>query len=383
MISKRAEEIQPFIAMDVMAKVQELEAQGRHVVHLEFGEPDFPTPPCVCEAALEAMREGKTHYTHSLGIRPLRQAIAEDFLATYGVEVSPDRILVTAGVSPAMIVIAAALLDNGDELIISDPHYPCYPNFVRTVGGVPAFVKVNEEDGFEFRIEAIKARLTPRTKAILVNSPSNPTGTRLSVGTLQAIADLGLYVVSDEIYHSLVYVGGREHSVLEFTDEAVVVNSFSKRFAMTGWRLGYAIVPPDLVRPMQRIAMNLFLSTNEFVQWSGIMALRAAQGHAHAMCKEYNERRRFMLRRLREIGFGIAREPEGAFYIFANAKRFGRDSRKLAFDMLSEAGVATAPGIDFGENGEGFLRFSYASSIENIALGMERLEGYLGGRGEK
>jgi len=229
--------------MDVMAKGRELERQGRQVVHLEFGEPDFPTPPCVCEAALEAMREEKTHYTHSMGILPLREAIAEDYAATYGVEVSPEQILVTAGVSPAMLVTAAALLDHGDEIIISDPHYPCYPNFVRTVGGEPAFVEVNEEDGFEFRLDAIKARLTPRTKAILVNSPSNPTGARLGVGTLQAIADLGLHVVSDEIYHALVYGGEREHSILEFTDKGIVVNSFSKRFAMTGWRLGYAIVP--------------------------------------------------------------------------------------------------------------------------------------------
>jgi aspartate/methionine/tyrosine aminotransferase len=366
--------------MDVMAKGQELERQGRQVVHLEFGEPDFATPPCVCEAALEAMREGKTHYTHSLGILPLREAIAEDYAATYGVEVSPEQILITAGVSPAMLVTATALLDHGDEIIISDPHYPCYPNFIRAVGGEPAFVEVDEEDGFEFRLDAIKARLTPRTKAILVNSPSNPTGARLSVGTLRAIADLGLHVVSDEIYHALVYGGEQEHSILEFTDKCIVVNSFSKRFAMTGWRLGYAIVPPEFVRPMQRIAMNLFLSTNEFVQWSGIVALRAAQGHARTMCKEYDERRRFMLRRLREIGFRVAREPEGAFYIFANAGHFGQDSRKLAFELLAEAGLATAPGIDFGEHGEGFLRFSYASSIENIALGMDRLEDYLKGR---
>jgi len=379
-ISKRAEGIKPFIAMDVMATGQELERQGRHIVHLEFGEPDFPTPPCVCEAALEAMREGKTHYTHSLGILPLREAIAEDYATTYGVEVLPEQILVTAGTSPAMLVVAAAILDNGDEMIISDPHYPCHPNFVRTVGGEPVFVQVHEGDGFEFRLEDVKRRLTPRARAILINSPSNPTGARLSVEKVQALADLGLYVLSDEIYHSLVYGGDREHTILEFTDKGLVVNGFSKRFAMTGWRLGYAIVPPHLVRPMQRIAMNLFLSTNEFVQWAGIVALRAAQGHASAMRKEYDERRRFMLRRLREIGFGVAKEPEGAFYIFANAKRFGEDSKKLAFELLTEAGVATAPGIDFGSNGEGFLRFSYASSMDNIALGMDRLEKYLKAR---
>ena len=378
MIAKRAEGIPPFLAMEVLERAQALERQGHAIIHLELGEPDLPTPRVIEEAALRALRAGETHYTHSLGTLALREAIAEHTQARYGVTVSPEQILVGAGTSPLMMLIFSAILDPGDQVVLSNPAYACYPNFVRFAEGEPAFVQVEEADGFQFRPEAIREALTPRTKAILINSPANPTGTLLSAERMAAIAEVGPLVLSDEIYHGLVYEG-RERSILEFTDRAVVFNGFSKAYAMTGWRLGYAIVPPDLIRPLQRLSQNFTISPNAFVQAAGITALREAQPDVARHRAIFDERRRLMLRRLRGLGFGIATEPTGAFYVLANARHLARDSQALAFELLERAHVGVAPGIDFGSNAEGYLRFSYANSIERIAEGMRRLEGYLAG----
>jgi aspartate/methionine/tyrosine aminotransferase len=378
-IARHAQEIEPFIVMEVMERAQELEARGEHLIHLEVGEPDFPTPACIQEAMARAVKDGMTGYTHSLGFLPLREAIAEHYHAKYGVQVSPDRILVTAGTSPAMWMVFAALLEQGDQVILSDPHYACYPNFVRFCGGELVCVDVLEEDGFQFRPEAVKARITPRTKAILINSPANPTGTLLSAERMIALADMGPLVLSDEIYHGLVYEG-REHSILEFTDRAVVFNGFSKAFAMTGWRLGYIIVPPEMVRPLQKMHQNFFISANAFVQAAGVAALREALPDSERMRRSYDERRRFLVPGLRKLGFGVATEPTGAFYVFANAKRFSGDSYTFAFEILERAKVCVAPGVGFGKNGEGYLRFSYANSLENLAEALRRLERFLAQR---
>jgi aspartate/methionine/tyrosine aminotransferase len=290
--------------------------------------------------------------------------------------VTPDRVLVTAGTSPAMFLLFAALLDPGDEVIISDPHYACYPNFIRFLEGVPVRVKVYEEDGFQLRPEAIRKQMTPKTKAVFINSPSNPTGNLLSAGRMQEIAGLDTWVVSDEIYHGLVYEG-QEHSMLEFSDQAIVFNGFSKLFAMTGLRLGYVIAPLPFIRPMQKIHQNFFISANAMVQRAGLAALNEAAEDVARMKQTYDQRRRFMIRRLKEIGFGITVEPTGAFYVFANARHFSENSYDLAFDILENAHVGVTPGVDFGPNGEGYLRFSYANSMENIAEGINRLERYL------
>ncbi|MGD9373548.1 MAG: aminotransferase class I/II-fold pyridoxal phosphate-dependent enzyme, partial [Desulfobacterales bacterium] len=240
---------------------------------------------------------------------------------------------------------------------------------------------VYEEDGFQYRPESIQEKIVQNTKAIFINSPSNPTGNLLSDTRMQKIAALAAnpespYIVSDEIYHGLVYEG-KEHSILEFTDHAFVLNGFSKLFAMTGLRLGYVIAPRPFVRPMQKLQQNFFISANAMVQKAGIAALQEAQNDVIRMKKIYDERRRFMIGRLKEIGFGITVEPTGAFYVFANARHLSNDSYKLAFDILEKAHVGVAPGIDFGLNGEGYLRFSYANSLENIEEGMNRLETYL------
>jgi (5-formylfuran-3-yl)methyl phosphate transaminase len=240
-------------------------------------------------------------------------------------------------------------------------------------------VDVFEEDGFQLRPEAVRTRVGRRTKALLINSPANPTGTLLSAERMAAMAEMGPLVLSDEIYHGLVYEG-REHSILEFTDRAVVLNGFSKAFAMTGWRLGYVIVPPEMVRPLQKMHQNFFISANAFVQAAGVAALREALPDSERMRRSYDERRRFLVPGLRRLGFGIASEPNGAFYVFANAKRFSADSYAFAFELLERAKVCVAPGVGFGKNGEGYLRFSYANSLENLAEALRRLEQYLAGR---
>jgi aspartate/methionine/tyrosine aminotransferase len=378
MITRRAKEMKSFIVMDVLERAQEMERRGRRVIHLEVGEPDFDTPEPIKEACLRAIREGETHYTHSLGLLPLREAICEQYAEKYGVEVSPDQILVTSGTSPAMLLLFSALLEPGNEVILPNPYYPCYPNIISYVGGRPVLVDTAEDEGFQYLPAAIKRQTTPQTKGIVVNSPSNPTGIVMDKKRMEEIASLGPPVISDEIYHGLVYQG-EEHTMLEFTDRCFVLNGFSKLYAMTGWRLGYLIAPQEFIRPMQVMQQNLFISPNSFVQWAGIAALREAHKEVAEMKKIYNRRREFMLPRLRELGFGVAVEPTGAFYILANARKYSADSYQLAFDILEKAEVGVTPGIDFGSGAEGFLRFSYANSLENIEEGMERLQKYLEG----
>ena len=378
MIARRAEEITPFIVMEVLERARELERQGVDVVHLEVGEPDFDVPLAVKEATRKALDRGLTHYTHSLGDLELREAICRHYEKTYGVFIKPEQVVVTSGTSPAMMLVFSSLLERGQEVVLSDPGYSCYPNFISFLGGVPVRVPVYEKDGFQPRAEAIRERIRDQTRAILINSPSNPTGNLLSEENMKAIAGLGPYIISDEIYHGLVYKG-KEHSILEFTDHAFVLNGYSKLYAMTGLRLGYLIAPERFVRPIQKMQQNFFICASSLAQRAGIAALEETGPDVAEMKRIYNQRRKFMVRRLREMGFGITVEPTGAFYVFANARHLSGDSYALAFDILEKAHVGVTPGIDFGPNGEGYLRFSYANSLQKIAEGLERIERYLKG----
>ncbi|MFZ1980051.1 MAG: pyridoxal phosphate-dependent aminotransferase [Smithella sp.] len=377
MISKRASKFTSFIVMDVMAKAEDLERKGEHVIHLEVGEPDFPTPKVITQAANEALSLNKTRYTHALGLLELRQAICDFYFKEYGVNITRDQVMVSTGTSPALLFAMLAILDHGDEVIISNPRYPCYQNFILATGGKIKEVKTYPEDGFQYRPKDIKKKLSRRTKAILINSPSNPTGIVMNGEQLQNIAQFNKqYIISDEIYHGLVYKD-RAHSILEFTDKAFVINGFSKLYAMTGWRLGYCIFPKEFSKVMQRIHQNFMISANGFIQWAGIAALTRAQNDVAKMISIYNERRQYMLARLKDMGFVIHVEPTGAFYVFADARRFCKDSYKEAFRIIEDVKVGVTPGIDFGSGGEGFLRFSYANSLANIKEGLNRLERYL------
>jgi len=381
--AKRVREIEPFLAVEVAERAGTLERAGVDVVHLEYGEPDFDAPPVVRDALEKALKDGRARYTHSLGIIELREAIAEHYARAYGVTVSPEQVLVTPGTSPAMLLLFGHLLDPGDEVVLSNPYYACYPNFIRYADGVPVEVDTTEAERFQYRPEAIRERLSGRTKAIIVNSPANPTGSVLPPDRLAALAGVAgeqaVPVVSDEIYHGLTE-GGRDHTILEFTDEAFVLNGFSKAFAMTGWRLGWVIVPRAHVRALQTVYGNFFISTNEFVQWAGVAALREAADETARFRRIFAERRRAMVDGLRAVGLGVGFEPEGAFYVLANARRFTHDSVAFAYEILERAHVAVTPGAAFGSNAEGYLRFSYASSIERIGEGLRRLGRFLATR---
>jgi len=384
LISERSSRLPPFYVMEILEKARAMELEGADVIHMEVGEPDFDTPEPVKEAACTALRKGMTRYTHSLGISQLREAIAAHYGRRYGVEVSTDNILVTNGTSPAMVLIFGALLNPGEELILSNPCYACYPNILEFVAGVPRYVDVYEEDGFKYRPSDIAQKLGYGAKGVMVNSPSNPTGIVLSEQDMTELVEAvgeRAFIISDEIYHGLVYEG-QERSILEFTDKAFVLNGFSKLYAMTGWRLGYIISPPEFIRPLQKIQQNIHICANSFVQWAAVAALEETAEYTAEMVRTYDERRRFLLRRVREMGFGVTVDPTGAFYIFANAKKFTDDAYHFCLDVLENAGVAITPGIDFGSGGEGYVRFSYTNSLENLAEGASRLESYLKERGE-
>ena len=374
----RVDGLRPFLAMEVLERALAMERAGARVIHLEIGEPDFPPPPAAVAACAAALAAGETHYTDSCGLAELREAVARDHARRFGVSVDPECVIVTSGTSPAMFLVFSLLVGPGDEVILAAPHYPCYPNAIRMNGGVPVVVPTRAEDGFRIDVDAVRRARTPRTRAIVVSSPANPTGAIQSRETLAALAEQGLPLVSDEIYDGLVYDGARVTSALEVSDEAYVLDGFSKRYAMTGFRLGYAIVPRPALRPLQVMQQNLFISANHFVQRAGIAALREGGATVEAMCAAYARRRVLLVDGLRALGFGVPVLPQGAFYVFADARAFGQDSLALAFELLERAHVAITPGVDFGAAGEGFLRFSYTVPDTEIHEALERIGGALG-----
>lgn len=376
MTASRVNEIAPFIVMEVLEKASELEKAGQSVIHLEVGEPDFNMPSCAIQACEQAVTESRTHYTHSMGDPELRAEIAAHYFNTYHVEVDPDQIIVTSGSSPAILLVLSVLCETGDEIIFSDPGYACYPNFIHYIGAKGIRVPVSRTDGFQLHASAIQKKISLKTKGILINSPMNPTGNLLKPDVLEALTKLNVPIISDEIYHGLVYEG-QAHSILEYTDQAFVLNGFSKLYAMTGLRLGYLIAPKKYIRPMQKLQQNLFICASSIAQRAGISVLKNAQGDVQKMKEVYNKRRLYMIQRLKELGFQIPVEPTGAFYVFVDASHLSGNSYELAFDILNKANVGVTPGIDFGPGGEGFLRFSYANSMPNIIEGLNRLEKYI------
>lgn len=375
--ASRTDALAPFLAMEVMERAFAMERQGTSVLHLEIGEPDFSPPQAAIEACDRALRGGETHYSDSRGLAELRSAIAVDLEARFAVSVDPGRVLVTSGTSPAMLLVFSLLLNPGDEVVLAQPHYPCYPNFIRYCGAVPICVETSPEDGYNLDPEAVRRVLTPRTRAILIGSPANPTGAIQSRATVAALADLGLPLISDEIYDGLVYDDAKVTSALEVCDDAFVLDGFSKRYAMTGFRLGWLVAPEWAMRRLQIMQQNLFISASRFVQYAGIAALEAGAPDVTRMRAVYERRRERLARGLEALGFGVPGLPEGAFYLFVDASRFGRDSRALASQILERAHVGVCPGIDFGASGEGKLRFCYAVSEATIDKALERMAAVL------
>lgn len=379
-IASRAQAISPFMVMEILETAKALERQGQNIVHLEIGEPDFNPPRPVVEAAQKAISDHKCKYTHSLGLPELREAIAQHYKTKYKVEIDPDRVVITNGTSPAMLLTFAALLETDDEVILSNPTYACYPNFVRFLNGQVKYVYLQEGERFQLNVKEVETLVSAKTKAIVINSPANPTGMLLDKERMVKLAELSApsrLIVSDEIYHGLVYDDLKEHTILEFTDNAIVINGFSKFYAMTGWRLGFLIVPLGLVRPIQSMQQNFFIAANTVAQWAAMAALTDCQAELQQMVNTYNERRLYLCQRLKELGFTIPYLPEGAFYLLVNCKHLSSNSYELAWQILNECQVALTPGIDFGAGAEGYLRFCYATDLENIKEGCRRLENWL------
>ncbi len=375
-ISSRAGQVKPFLAMELMERAKELEAEGQDVIYLCLGEPDFDTPAAILAATAKALDEGATSYTHSLGLLELRQEICRHYRDYYGVEIVPEQVIVSSGTSPLMLLLFSTILDQGDELILTDPGYACYPGFVKFSGGDPVLLRTDAKDGFQPKPEQVQALITEKTRGLLINSPSNPAGSIISGEDMAALARLPIPIISDEIYHGLTYQGD-ERCILEFTQDAFVLGGFSKAYAMTGWRLGYLISPLSCVRTLQTLHQNFLICANHFVQRGGIAALQQCNDDVSSMRQTYDKRRQELVARLRALGFGVHFEPQGAFYVLADARHIDSNSQRLALGILEKTGVAVTPGIDFGEGSEGFLRFSYTRPLDEIVMALERIAVYL------
>ncbi len=359
--------------MEVMERALALDRAGQVVAHMEVGEPDLPAPPAAVEACRRALTQGETRYTDSRGLLELREVIAAQAQTRTGVEVDPDRIVVTQGTSPAMLLIFGLLLEPGDEVILPEPHYPAYPNLVRFFGGVPVPVSTHPGNRWKIDPDAVRRAMTPRTRALVLSSPANPTGAVQDPDNALALAALGIPIISDEIYDGIVYEGCAPTPGLALDPNAFVIDGISKRYAMTGFRLGWAIVPDGARRGLQTMLQNFFISSNGFVQRAGITVLRDCAERVPEMCETFRPRRDRLVAGLRDLGMGVSHAPNGAFYVLADARRFGSDSLELAMTLLERAQVGVAPGIDFGDTAEGMLRFCFAVSDDTIEMALGRL----------
>jgi len=382
-LARRVAAIEPFHVMVLLARAHELEAAGRSIIHMEIGEPDFATPEPVRAAGARAIEQGKIFYTPALGMPALRRAIAGFYRTRHGVEVAPERIIVTPGASGALLLAMAALVNPGDEVLLADPGYPANRHFVRLMDGTPVAVAVGPDSNYQLQCAHLEQHWSSRTVAALVATPSNPTGTLLAPDELDAmarfVAQRGGVLIVDEIYHGLVY-SEETQTALALRDDVFVINSFSKYFNMTGWRLGWMVAPARYVEVIDRLAQNFFLAAPTPAQYAALAAFDPATlALLDARRDEFRARRDFLLPALRELGFGVPQQPQGAFYIYANCSRFTDDSFKFARDLLEEAGVAIAPGVDFGAHeAAAHVRFAYTRPVAVLEEGVRRIAKFLG-----
>jgi len=378
--AKRMEKLGTETAFEVLAKAKALEKQGRDIVHLEIGEPDFDTPKNIKEAAVKALYEGYTHYVPASGIPELREAIAEYISRTRGIDVSPEEVVVTPGAKPIMFFAILACVDPGEEVLYPNPGFPIYESVINFVGAKPVPVPLREENDFRMDHEDFKEKITKNTKMIIINSPGNPTGGILTRDDLKLIADCiadrdDILVFSDEIYSRIIYEGEHESitSLPGMKEKTILLDGFSKTYAMTGWRLGYGVMRKDIAQRVTQLMINSNSCTCAFVQMAGVEALTGPQEEVEEMVAEFKRRREFIISDLNKIEGISCRKPRGAFYAFPNITKTGMTSREFSDYLLNEAGVAVLPGTAFGEYGEGYLRLSFANSIENIEKALNRI----------
>jgi aspartate/methionine/tyrosine aminotransferase len=389
-LAQRMERLGTETAFEVLARAKALEAEGRDIIHLEVGEPDFDTPANISEAAIKALRDGHTHYGPAPGMLELRQTIAEAIGKTRNIHVEPDQVVVTPGAKPIMFFSILALVNEGDEVIYPNPGFPIYESVIDFVGAKSVPLPLKEEKEFSFDINDLKQLITPRTKMIILNSPQNPTGGVLSREDLEGIAELvrgtGIKILTDEVYEFIIYDG--EHvsiaSLPGMQEQSIILHGFSKTYAMTGWRLGFGVMPKLLAEQVTKLQINSNSCPNGFVQFGGLEALRGPQDEARAMVEEFRRRQDVIVDGLNAIDGVTCLRPRGAFYVFPNVQglieKTGMSTRKLASFLLEEAGVAALSGTAFGRFGEGYMRFSYANSVENIRRALERIETHLKNR---
>ncbi len=370
-------------AFDVLVRARALEAQGREIIHLEIGEPDFPTARNIVDAAKRALDEGWTHYGPPAGFPELRQAVAEDAGRRRGISIDPDEVVITPGAKPIMFYAILALVEPGDEVLFPDPGFPIYASMINFVGATPVPYSMPEERGFDIDVQEIAGKLSERTRLLILNSPNNPTGGMISRAEMETLVEVlkgrDVMVLSDEIYNRLIYDG--EHvSLAQFPglrDRVIILDGFSKTYAMTGWRLGYGVMRQDLAQQIALLMTNSNSCTASFTQMAGVEALRGNQSSVAAMLEEFRRRREVFVDGLNRIPGFRCRKPQGAFYAFPNITATGKSSRELADALLNEAGVASLSGTAFGAQGEGYLRFSFANSIANILKALERIDAWV------
>ncbi len=385
-IAERMGRIAPFYVMDLLARARKLEAEGRSIIHMEIGEPDFETPAPVVAAGQRALAAGKTHYTPARGLPALRQLIANFYQERYATRVDPERVIVTPGSSGALQLAMSVLVNPGESVLMADPGYPCNRHFVELVEGRPVAVPVGPETGYQLTAELVESAWRPDTKAVLIASPSNPTGTLVDDDEmqrlLQTVRRLGGVLIVDEIYQGLIY-GEAGGTALRFANDLFVLNSFSKFFGMTGWRLGWLVAPEGYIDALDRLAQNIFLSAPTLSQFAALCAFTPETlAILEQRRQAFESRRDFLLPALRQLGFSIPVTPSGAFYLYAGCEKMTDDSQTFAYQLLEQAGVAVTPGLDFGSHRpEAHLRFAYTTDLPKLAEGVERIRKFIAGLG--
>jgi aspartate/methionine/tyrosine aminotransferase len=384
-LASRLANIAPFHVMELAKMAAELERQGRHIIHMGIGEPDFTAPSPVIEAATRAMSDGKLQYTSAVGISQLREAISGHYQRAYGLDIAPSRIVVTAGASAALLLACAALVESGAEVLMPDPSYPCNRHFVAAFDGKARMIPSGPEQRFQLSDRKLREHWSGATRGVLLASPSNPTGTSIAPDELAKIVatvrEKHGFTIVDEIYQGLTY-DSPPFSALSLGEDVVVINSFSKYFNMTGWRLGWLVVPPALLPQIEKLAQNLFICASSVAQHAGVACFEPAALEIYEQRKaEFKRRRDYIVPALRELGFDVPVTPDGAFYVYANCSALSDDADRLTMEMLHEAGVVLVPGLDFGPyTARQYIRLSYATSMENLQEAVQRLKEFFASR---